>query len=374
MSNQQHRHPSSLQSPPEKKGETAHFLYQQFQLKLETANLGSDRTPHKAITAQFKPKNLHHLDNPNEYITGKIVNSEEPHNAEKLNYIAYDSENNIGLAQIWGMREALEDREAAGTVHQLAYQFNETDWKIVLTKTIRALEQKIQERNQGSCLLLTLVHKDTLITANLGDSTAYLVVVNENNATTVRLNKILHRPTTSEEYERLKKFAEEHEVDINEIIPTECEGILRIYNNKLGGKLAISGAIGDNEFDDFGLRHNPDIYYKKISLPKGAKAFVITACDGLTEPADMEKKIGKLVAEYKDNRVDEIAERLVLAALNEGSRDNISVIITPIDLADERVKYTGLFDGHGGDRVADELHKHIHAELNNQVEIRLGLK
>lgn len=358
-------------------GQPSKLAYQLFGLKLTAQSRATSLkgASQAAITRQYEPTDSRIKGELHDHIDGKIVNSIEPHNSEKCNYTAYDKDNNIGLVQLWGTREALEDREVTGTILDAAGQFNETDWKNVLNKTIDALQKKVKEDNQGSCLLVNIIHKDTIVTVNLGDSTAYLVVIDANDsATTTRLNRILHKPSVKEEYERLTAFAEEKKLNINELVPTGYEGYLQVINNKLGGRLAISGAIGDNRFDALGLRHTPDIYYKKLALAKGARAFVLTACDGLTEPSDMEKVIGKLVAQHKHQTPDVIAKHLGLEALNQGSEDNISVIITPIDLKDEHIKYTAIFDGHGGDRVSEELCKHFHEELNYQAQVRLRLK
>lgn len=355
-------------------GKPASFNYQQFGLKLVPIPLSGifKISSGKILRKKFESIHAFTIDDPHEQLNGKMVNSAEPQNMHKVNYTALDKDLNVGLVNLWGMREAMEDRDVVGTINEEASQFNKEAWRNVISNAVDSLQKKVMGENQGSCLIANIIYKNTIITINVGDSNAYLVIVAaDGTATTTRLNKTIHSPHTKEEYERLEEYARTRHVHINDLVPTTLEGGLSLFNYKLAGELAISRALGDSRFIPYGLSAEPDVHFTTLDLAKSEKGFVITACDGLTEPKDMEKKIGAIIAKNKKKSPEDIAKKLAIEALNEGSEDNISVIVSVLDVKNENVKYAAIFDGHGGDLVSEELRKNFHTELAKQVKAQL---
>lgn len=255
--------------------------------------------------------------------------------------------------------------------------------KSVLQTTIIKMQNDYGESCQGSTLTGTLCWKadnDTIktVTASVGDSTSYLIILDKNNQfkTIKRLNIELHNPENEQEKVRVE--------NAGGFISKEF-GIPR-----LNGKLAITRAIGDNDLDDYGLSHDPSVDIYEYQLKEAETAFLVVACDGLTESNDdqlnenaglNQTEIGKLVSHHSNKKPEEIAGILVNEALasrtslpnsrsKHASTDNVSVAVMKI--ANGSPKGVFVFDGHGGKTVSNNLGNHFYPALKAEVDNKLN--
>lgn len=91
---------------------------------------------------------------------------------------------------------------------------------------------------------------------------------------------------------------------------------------RLGGLLAITRAFGDLSLKkNMGLIAKPDV--KKLEIRLNHR-FLLVASDGLWDFVNT-KTIQKILREQEEP--DVIARTLIKTALNQGSIDNISVIV-----------------------------------------------
>jgi serine/threonine protein phosphatase PrpC len=95
----------------------------------------------------------------------------------------------------------------------------------------------------------------------------------------------------------------------------------KLVMNRVGGVLAVTRAFGDTALKQQGLISKPEV--KRIPIRLHHR-YVIVASDGLWDYVPL-KTIQKIVKEEVES--DDIALRLVKAAIAEGSYDNISVIV-----------------------------------------------
>lgn len=204
----------------------------------------------------------------------------------------------------------------------------------------------------GSCVCIASIIGSTIHIANLGDSTALLFIIDKDNQPQVTLLHSLHRPTEAAEIIRLR----------------ETNGF--ITGQRLGGSLAISRGIGDTFYHRSGFSHEPEIKTHVATIPSTNKAFLVIACDGVTESTTLET-LGRVVANNKDQSPDEIAVAICMQAINDNSQDNNSAIVIPIDPQNPKPLFGMVLDGHGGDSVSEFLYQHIGEELNKQLLIAL---
>lgn len=175
-------------------------------------------------------------------------------------------------------------------------------------------------------------------TANLGDSAAYIVILNNDNTMVEvkRLNR-LHKPDDEKE----KKIIEE--------------------NGGPVGQRALSRAFGYSEYKN-DISHEPEIEYYKNTLSKGQKAFVVVASNGL-DKLD-EKKIGKIINENSQKSPAEIANKLVDQAYQNESGDNISAAVIPVCCTPLSA---AVFDGYGEKELAATIGTQFYPALQETI-------
>ena len=94
---------------------------------------------------------------------------------------------------------------------------------------------------------------------------------------------------------------------------------------RLGGLLAITRAFGDISLKkNMGLIAKPEV--KKVEIRLSHK-YLVLASDGLWDFVDI-KKIHKIVKDQAEP--DDIARKLIKTALDEGSGDNVTVIVVKL--------------------------------------------
>ncbi len=281
----------------------------------------------------------------------------------QFDYTAYDPESGIGLTEAKGRRQSQEDRSDFDVSPELM-ELNDQQLKAVLIKTFDYVQQRYGSTYEsGATLVTALFQKNKLYIANIGDSNAILLLMDQHkNIICQRLN-VLHNPSTPSEYEYIMKN----------------EGY--IQHDRLGGMLAVSRAIGDNDFEQYGLRHTPDIFV--IDLSKGNDEYnnqiikpnhkilgLLLACDGLheedSELLNMSERIKQYIDENHLDDIDQIqlntqqiSQLLVYGAYDDGSYDNLTAMLIPLNVNLTSVIIAMVADGHGGSEVAEALGKNF---------------
>lgn len=167
--------------------------------------------------------------------------------------------------------------------------------------------------SNGSTCLLNIMYKYNneifMNVVNLGDSRMTII---DTNGISKSVTKD-HKPDDTIEEYRLKKMGGE--------IYKDSEGVVRI------GDLSLSRAFGDGDNAPY-ISQKPDIFLKKITPQT---KYIVMACDGLwdiVESEDLGKVINKILkAKPKANN---LAVELAKYALDEGSGDNVSIIVIEI--------------------------------------------
>jgi Serine/threonine protein phosphatase len=281
---------------------------------------------------------------------------------------------NIGLAELIGQRSSQEDclKSAVYAIQDFIKLPGSTQ-KIVLKQTFALLQHKYGQRSavgSTACAAITWIKRDVLhlITANLGDSAAYLIVIDTSSTnettTAIRINALHNadKEKNPEEYQRVIEVCQEN----NKSLPF---GDQRLSSDS---GLSVSRAFGDTDDEAYGLSHKPDILTYQRKLLATEVAFILCACDGLTDNNALTlAEIGQLLLKHKDESLDKIANRLVTTALQKGSEDNISAGIAKIG---EKPLSIAIFDGHGSDLVSREIGEHFYPTLAQQITLALSVK
>ncbi|MDR3476467.1 MAG: PP2C family serine/threonine-protein phosphatase [Gammaproteobacteria bacterium] len=257
------------------------------------------------------------------------------------------------IAELWGRRPTQEDSFVINEFRGLT-NLSSLGVSIALNNTIDALSLQIQEKQlrDGATLCATVLCGNILYNANVGDSESFLVIKDkDNNITTFeRLNIELHDLNDSN-VDKLRRqglkinssnlYANDHRLPY----PDGQDGV-NMYR-----------AMGDLIFEHAGMSHKADIRMREVFIPEGGSAFVINACDGLTE-AMTHEQLKKVLSDNKNKNLDKLALLLANAAYRSGSSDNISVLVTPVTPG-APPKYLAIFDGHAGTSVSHFLGSHF---------------
>lgn len=339
-------------------------------------------------------------------------------------YCAESTDGKTARVEMIGKRDAQEDRVVVETIPANEIQgVQQGSVGTLLANTFTALHDNIKPRYvaenkmekkpgsfaDGTCAIACAVQGDQVHVANMGDSTAFIVVLDKDNKVTLcnRVNN-LHNIAVASEQVKIKEA----------LRGTEGEGFLqnphylkkgRVLGSFFGG-LNISRTIGDFEHDlkDEAsgqlyclISHSPEIYdVQKVIIPEGGKAFLITACDGLTEGVDKDQTyansdaknandvadrkkrdedyvkagVEAAIAEKKNNPA-EIAAFLAQRAIQGDeitapSRDNISVVVNQIKPDSKDIQLVAVFDGHDGSSVAAECQARFVETFKQQCELQ----
>ena len=168
-----------------------------------------------------------------------------------------------------------------------------------------------------TCIIRKFDNILELICINLGDSRTVL----HNGIETIPLS-VDHKPDTPSERKRIKRAG----------------GYVR--DGRVLGELSVSRAFGDSDlkfWEDADLRDIPvtslpDITRTIIKLGDGSWKFLCLACDGVWDVCSNDE-IMNLILEKLKSGVDllKIAKDVVKFAIENGSDDNVSVIIIVLE-------------------------------------------
>ena len=99
----------------------------------------------------------------------------------------------------------------------------------------------------------------------------------------------------------------------------------RVIGGRVGG-LAVSRALGDHALKDMGVTAVPECTTQALT---GADSYVLLASDGVWDVLSLEGAHA-LVLQHEAEPLAEIAQRLVQAAVQKGSRDNVSAMLLDV--------------------------------------------
>lgn len=94
-----------------------------------------------------------------------------------------------------------------------------------------------------------------------------------------------------------------------------------IFNHRVGGQLAITRALGDLHLKSYGVSNIPE--YDEFEVTASTK-LLIMASDGLWDVCEDHFAVDICRNLTEPNQM---AKKLVDMAIDEGSRDNVSVMI-----------------------------------------------
>ncbi|MDX1838365.1 protein phosphatase 2C family protein [Legionella taurinensis] len=227
-----------------------------------------------------------------------------------------------------------------------------------LWTTCKLLDERAKDlpEEAGTTACMTVFDgRDSVITASVGDSVAFLVAYGKKGdvISATRLNATLHHPVVQSEKERILKAGGSMDA------------------NKINGVLSVSRAIGD--YDTL------DIHGKKLAISDAAvdiasigqllheeeepvsKIQLISTCDGFTDGAEdtsTESQVMYLLTclarmnkpGFKTEA--DIAAFLAACAIESHSTDNISIAVQTLVYGEP--VFLGVYDGHGGNQIAHE--------------------
>lgn len=296
-------------------------------------------------------------------LDGRQLDEFDAYNAKNGHLDYRIEEGRFGGAELKGRRSTQEDR-------MFSYEFDEDVTNFfstlvpekqqeIIEETFKLLNEKIKKevsdiQSQGSTAIIAITFPNQMrvLSASLGDAQAFSVIIDKNNQLKEikELNEI-HHPSRPAERARLSEFAKSKNMEIIDCVST---------TGRLGGRLAVSGAFGDLNYLQYGLREVPDIKDEYFKLESGDRLFILVCCDGLTERDLISlNEIGNMFTSQEDKLLGQLALSLAQKAYDSGSFDNISIQIT--EMTNQLTKQYenpfmfGVFDGHGGSSVSQYL-------------------
>jgi YD repeat-containing protein len=262
-----------------------------------------------------------------------------------------DKSHGFGYFETQHARDTMEDALAWHTLSHSDLSPEEIGYR--LWTSYQLLDQKIFANGikSGNTASTTVYDgRGNLITATLADSSAFAVMYDKQGdpLAVVRLNSVVHKPTTFSERMRIQNVG----------------GI--VSDGRVSGVLAVSRAIGDWSFkldppvvvadakiDIFNIHE----WIARLGLDDEdiGSVQVISCCDGFTDGAgSRQTKEGHQAYLYKalskfthPGKKDEdvLARELAAKAIQDGSKDNITIGVQTIYF-DTGPIFLGVYDGH----------------------------
>ncbi|XP_053557916.1 protein phosphatase 1F [Bombina bombina] len=166
----------------------------------------------------------------------------------------------------------------------------------------KAKRERLRSGTTGVCALL---EGDQLHVAWLGDSQALLV----QQGIHVSLMDP-HKPEREDERQRIESLG-------------GCVAYMGCW--RVNGTLAVSRAIGDIDQKPY-VSSEGDVVSRALS---GSDDFLVLACDGFFDTISLQEVPGLVLGHLQEHKGDgqRVAERLVAAAKDGGSADNITVLV-----------------------------------------------
>jgi serine/threonine protein phosphatase PrpC len=291
---------------------------------------------------------------------------------------------------IQGGRDYQEDAVAVATSEQVGsfHLLSQEKQRLALQETVKNMQSKFSKfKVTGSTLCAAvgwIEHNENLNTkilktscANLGDSLAYLITINEKNEVNVKLLNQLHNPDpviNPQEYNRAWMQSG--------IKPALKRGSYRLSDRHYYGvEVAVSRSLGDTVYESAGLSHVPEIIFDEQPHHQDARAFILVASDGLQHLSKQE--IGDIVLEINHDNFSEKTQKLVEQAERvsedrsaerhrkagkekpDKTCDNITAALFMVT---EKPQSAVILDGHGGAVVSNGVQPLFYPALNQNIK------
>jgi serine/threonine protein phosphatase PrpC/serine/threonine protein kinase len=254
----------------------------------------------------------------------------------------------VGAFEMQGVRIEQQDSYAVSTkiVTDYATLFSELLNYAVFNALDRLQKEKFSETYKSGAAVRAAFSWITeenakpvfnVMTGHVGDTSAFVLVVDD------------------EKVVQFEQLTQPHTVQGNK------KNRLRVHRHSIN----MSRSIGDVYMEDGGLTHTPEVLSKPYTRPleKNENAFLIVACDGLTDFVTHQEII-EIVGRNQHHSPEVIAKALVDFAFSRSkkkSKDNITVLVSPardsfkaennVDVLSEGAAIV-LADGHGPDGAA----------------------
>jgi len=95
-----------------------------------------------------------------------------------------------------------------------------------------------------------------------------------------------------------------------------------IINGRVNGQIIITRSLGDHLMKEF-IIGDPHLRHEKLS---DQDTHLIVACDGLWDVVEDQQAVD-FVLQHKDNSAGEISKKLLIKALQDGTTDNLSIMV-----------------------------------------------
>lgn len=234
------------------------------------------------------------------------------HGGPQASYFAAQNTANI-FEQIY--KGEPEADKVADALKQAVMQ---TDKAMLADETGLGRRKFYQEGCTGILCVVTSTH---VICANVGDSRAILVTLQDGKSIVEPLSED-QKPGNEKEGERIRAAG---------MAVIDCNGIHRVQ-----GDLAVARALGDFAFKNADLEQEaqavscvPEI---SITARQDAPQVLVLACDGIWDVIDNDGAGVFLAAQLADHgEIYTAAARMVDECLARGSRDNMSVLLADLN-------------------------------------------
>jgi protein phosphatase 2C family protein 2/3 len=174
----------------------------------------------------------------------------------------------------------------------------------------------------GSTAVVSIIYRNNLYVANIGDSEAVLVKKNAEGQWEAEALTVPHKASDPTEKERIEKLGG------------------HVFFGRVFGALAVSRSFGDSKFKTPKTSQNfvswePAL--KTVTLTPEHK-FLILACDGLWDVMNHQEVAQYVIkAKYEQGKsASEISKMLVHEALNKRTEDNVTVIVIFFDWREKK--------------------------------------
>ncbi len=288
---------------------------------------------------------------------------------KESDYLATTDEN-VGICEVNGNNPARNQEDAVAvdipsTTSDAFMSLELQDKKRVMETTFAALQDNLDSSAATSCGSCACVatgqvkdNKATVFTSYVGDSVAFLVVLSADGKlkSSTPCNPALHDGNNVVERVTITKGIgrEKGVIEANRL----CAGL----ND---GMLAVTRAFGDHAFFNYGLLHTPETTDITVDINPDDKVYMVATCDGAMEhckgidsAAAYAEELGLLFERHHTLSPERLAEKIVNYALKKGSMDNITATVVPLEAGKPAVT-VGVFDGHGGSYVSQNVSAHF---------------
>jgi serine/threonine protein phosphatase PrpC len=255
-----------------------------------------------------------------------------------------------GLTGRYAYKEPNAQEDRADVTVLTNYTLTPEQTGQALYATVIELGNEYKNKNAGSTLVTAVAYNNQIITANVGDSRAMLVMKGADGKFTCTRLSVEHKASKASEQERVV------------IAGGFIGGLLGI---RLNNNLAITRSIGDHQPSNPGLIYEPEISYSQVPT-EALEAYLVLCSDGISDVMN-EAEIAEIYNQHfttSTNMADTIRHQAYKRDING---DNLTVVITPIPKDNQSV-VAMVADGHGGAEVSELLKQNFATSFKKKAQ------